>query len=41
MLGICDKNDQEWLHLVLEAKEIGLTIEEIKKFIHDTKKKGS
>ncbi|MCM2676077.1 anti-repressor SinI family protein [Alkalicoccobacillus plakortidis] len=39
MFGICDKNDQEWLHLIREAKRLGLTVKEIKQFIYESKKK--
>jgi DNA-binding transcriptional MerR regulator len=31
--------DQEWLELIKEAKEIGLTIEEVRIFLEGTKDK--
>lgn len=30
--------DQEWLQLILQAKQLGLTIEEIQKFIRINQK---
>ncbi|TSB47211.1 anti-repressor SinI family protein [Alkalicoccobacillus porphyridii] len=34
---ICDNNDHEWLHLVMEARELGLTIDEVRRFISEAK----
>ena len=38
MFGICDNNEQEWLYLVMEAKELGLTVEEVRRFIAEADK---
>lgn len=29
-----DQLDQQWLSLILEAKKIGLSVEEIRNFLH-------
>ncbi|NRD77038.1 DNA-binding anti-repressor SinI [Bacillus sp. BRMEA1] len=38
--SIIDKNeiDQEWLGLILEARALGLTIDEIREFIYNHEK---
>ena len=30
-----DQLDQQWITLILEAKKIGLSVEEIRNFLHD------
>ncbi|UYT88892.1 anti-repressor SinI family protein [Priestia megaterium] len=39
MLEEENKLDQEWINLMKEAYQLGLTIVEIKKFIHSNQKK--
>jgi DNA-binding transcriptional MerR regulator len=31
--------DQEWVQLIMEAKQLGITIEEIKNFLEENMKK--
>lgn len=38
VFGICDKNEYDWIQLMREAKELGLSIEEVRRFLNETKK---
>lgn len=33
--------DEEWLYLLLEAKNMGITVEEIRSFLHQESPKGT